>query len=144
MLPVSLFLSYSRADVEPVEALERALIAAGSKVWRDQRDLYAGERWPKRLGDAVAAQDGLVLVWSEAAERSQFVELEWCTALALGKPVLPYLMDETPLPAVLRSLHGVPVVDAEQDAAELCRFPANRSNQCAARPGQPAAGAEPD
>lgn len=42
---------------------------------------------------------------------SNFVELEWTTALALRNPILPCRLDGTPLPASLSALQAV---DARQ------------------------------
>lgn len=101
------FISYARADAQDVDALDAALRQAGVTVWRDQDKLYAGQRWPKALGAAIAAQDAVVLMWSRAAADSEFVELEWCTAVALKKPILPVLLDGTPLPPSLSAIHAI-------------------------------------
>jgi hypothetical protein len=54
----SVFLSYSRNDLSLVEQLEAQLKNAPDvSVWRDQESLYGGQRWPKALGEAIAAQD---------------------------------------------------------------------------------------
>lgn len=71
MSHISIFLSYARGNVSLAIELERALEATGVKVWRDQEKLYAGAQWPKDLGDAVAAQDALLLLWTEPAARSK-------------------------------------------------------------------------
>ncbi|MGH8603586.1 MAG: TIR domain-containing protein [Gammaproteobacteria bacterium] len=103
----SLFLSYARADLKPVLTIERGLRAAQVSVWRDQDKLYGGQRWPKALGEAIAAQDYLLLCWSKSAAASTYVELEWCTALALKKTIIPCLLDDAPLPPSLRSIQGI-------------------------------------
>jgi hypothetical protein len=108
------FVSYARYDSNAVDALEPALRAAGLDIWRDQESLYAGERWPKALGEAIAASDALILVWSAHAASSDFVELEWTTALALKKLLIPYLRDDTPLPLALHSIHAVTSSDPQR------------------------------
>ena len=105
----SLFLSYARADLKPVLSIERGLRAARVSVWRDQDKLYGGQRWPKALGEAIAAQDYLLLCWSKNAAASTYVELEWCTALALQKTIIPCLLDDVALPPSLRSIQGIRV-----------------------------------
>src|SRR4051794_22081527 len=100
----AVFLSYSQKDAEQASLVERELSSRGLMVWRDQEQLRAGERWPKALGEAIAAADSLVLLWSREAASSAFVELEWTTALALKKLILPYSIDQTPLPPSLASL----------------------------------------
>ncbi|MGH8488760.1 MAG: toll/interleukin-1 receptor domain-containing protein [Gammaproteobacteria bacterium] len=78
--------------------IERELRAAQVSVWRDQDKLYGGQRWPKALSEAIAAQDYLLLCWSKSAAASTNVELEWCAALALKKTIIPCLLDDAPLP----------------------------------------------
>jgi hypothetical protein len=84
----SVFLSYAQADRESAEALEQGLRVRSVSAWCDKTSLHAGEKWPKALGEAIQRTSALVLLWSAAASRSEFVELEWNIALALKKPVL--------------------------------------------------------
>ena len=49
----------------------------------------------------------LLLAWSQEAAASHFVELEWNTALALQKSILPCLLDQTPLPPALSAINGI-------------------------------------
>jgi hypothetical protein len=105
----SVFLSYARADAPTVQTLAQALQAQGIAVWRDQDSLYGGERWPKAIGEAIAAHDWLLLAWSQQAARSHFVEFEWTTAIALRKMIIPCLMDETPLPPTLSAINAIDV-----------------------------------
>ena len=92
------FLSYARSDLPTLQPLLQALGAHGITVWRDQDNLYGGQHWPKAIGEAIAAHEVLMLVWSQEAAASHFVELEWNTALALQKSILPCCLDSTPLP----------------------------------------------
>lgn len=115
----SVFVSYSRADLASVTALHRALEGHGIDVWRDQEDLYGGQTWPKMLGDAVSAADFFILCWSVHAQNSSFAELEWTTALALQKPIIPCLLDDTPLPASLRARQGIRIDDVDGAAAAI-------------------------
>lgn len=108
----SVFLSHSRANLQRIEQIENGLKEANVSVWRDQEQLYGGEKWPKRLGEAIAAQEFFLLAWSENAQKSFFVELEWCTALALKKDIIICLLDDTPIPESLRSYHSITAKDA--------------------------------
>ena len=103
----SVFLSYSHMERETAEAVEQALRRLSIAAWFDKTDLYAGDMWPKALGEAIQQADALLLIWSGAASSSEFVELEWNIALALRKPVLPILSDDTVLPPALRASHGI-------------------------------------
>jgi hypothetical protein len=114
-----LFISYARADQNMVMEIEAGLKASGIETWRDQHQLYGGQRWPKALGEAVAAQQGFLLFWSQAAAASHFVEVEWSTAVALRKPIIPCRLDDTPLPATLSAIQTVEGREAGSAVKEL-------------------------
>src|ERR1017187_2322482 len=100
----AVFLSYAHAQRETADALVEGLNSQAIEVWRDKTDLRAGERWPSALAEAIRNSDALLLLWSGAALQSEFVDFEWNTALALKKPILIVLRDETVLPAALCAL----------------------------------------
>jgi TIR domain len=103
----AVFLSYAHAQRETADALVEGLNSQAIEVWRDKTDLRAGERWPSALAEAIRNSNALLLLWSAAALQSEFVDFEWNTALALKKPILIVLHDETALPAALCALHGI-------------------------------------
>src|SRR5262245_12311981 len=114
------FLSYSRGDLDAVLVLEQR-IGQRVSVWRDQEKIYGGDRWPKVLGEAIDANDVVLLVWSQHSAASHYVEFEWCTALALRKPIIPWLLDETPLPPSLRAVNGFDARSGELAFAQLMK-----------------------
>lgn len=81
-----LFISYARSDVLMGQSFIHVLESYGATVWRDEVNLYGGQRWPEALGDAIDANDVLVLVWSRHAATSNFVNQEWNTAVASAVP----------------------------------------------------------
>jgi hypothetical protein len=103
----TVFLSYAREDLEQATRIEQQLTTVGVAVWRDQQKLRAGLNWPKALGEAIAASDALVMLWSRRAAESSFVELEWSVALALKKRVIPCRLDRSPLPASLAATQAI-------------------------------------
>jgi hypothetical protein len=126
----TVFLSYSREDLPLIEHLEARLKTHPQiSIWRDQEKIYGGQKWPKVLGEAIADRDVFLLAWSKNAAASHFVELEWNTAIALKKTIVPCLLDDTALAPILSALHGhrlddmnglsnslraAPLVDAER------------------------------
>ena len=112
----SVFLSYARDDLEVVQQLEQRLIKNDVSVWRDQEKIRGGHKWPKVLGEAIAANDFFLLAWSKNARDSHFVEFEWCTAVALKKTIIPCLLDSIPLPDSLKAVHGI---DAREPAQAI-------------------------
>ncbi len=104
----SVFISYSRKDQDVAESFEKVLKSHGLGVWRDQESIYAGEKWPKAIGNAIASNEMLLLLWSRQAKGSHFVEFEWNTALALQKAILPVFIEDVKLPPALSALNGIP------------------------------------
>jgi hypothetical protein len=112
------FLSYSRADAERVEPLCDELRRLGYRVFFDVQSIDPGEQWKLRLELSVRASRTLVLCWSERAHGSDYITFEYSHAQALGKPILPWLLDKTLLPAMLE-IQGITNPNAAQVAAAL-------------------------
>lgn len=106
------FISYSHQDGEFVSQLQSRLLAAGLETWRDVHNLHAGDRWPRKLGDAIDACPIFVLIWSADARNSDFVELEWTIAIALKRTVSIIALDATLLPPTLRPYQAECATDA--------------------------------
>lgn len=131
MEQTKIFLSSARQDLDTANKLQKALEARGHTVWRDQDSIYGGQNWPKAIGEALAAHDVLLLIWSKSASQAHFVEFEWSTALALRKPLVPCLVDEIPLPNSLSSYNWLPLNDSEsalQAIIKSLRVPVKESS----------------
>ncbi len=113
-----IFISYSREDAAKVRPLVDELRRRGYRVFYDVESIAVGEKWKERLERSIRAARVLVLCWSESARRSEFVQFEFSRAEGLGKPVLPWLLDQTPLPAMIE-IQGVPLADVAQVAGAL-------------------------
>jgi hypothetical protein len=112
------FLSYSHMDKELVRPLLDELRRLGYRTFFDMQSVDPGERWKRRLERAIRASRTLVLCWSEAARGSDYVTFEYSRAEALRKPVFPWLLDSTPLPAMLE-IQGIAEPDASRVADAL-------------------------
>jgi hypothetical protein len=112
------FLSYSRADTERVQPLLAELRSLGYRVFFDVESIDPGEQWKKRLDRSIRASRALVLCWSEHARGSDYITFEYARAEALHKPVFPWLLDRTPLPAMLE-IQGINESDGTKVAASL-------------------------
>jgi hypothetical protein len=109
-----IFISYARKDIDSTKKLEEKLLLNDIRVWRDQESIYAGEQWPKAIGQAIEKEKIFLLLWSKHSAVSYFVEFEWNTALALKKIIVPVFLDNTPLPAALRAINGVSLEDTDK------------------------------
>src|SRR2546426_10056931 len=105
------FLSYSRVDLLIVQGLKRQLDERRLRVFVHLDSLRAGHEWPPQLGRAVLDSRMMVLCWSAQAEGSKWVEAEINYCLLAKKPVLPWLLDDTPLPPRLQNTQGIQGTD---------------------------------
>src|ERR1700733_5497749 len=55
------FISYVHENSGDVDQLQRALEAAGIRVWRDKDDLWPGEDWRVKIRNAIT-NDALVFI----------------------------------------------------------------------------------
>jgi len=114
------FISYRRADAALVVPLRDELQRMGYRVFFDAQSIEVGDDdWKKRVLRSVGASRTLVLCWSENASESPIVTFEYSSARALGKPVMPWMLDHTPLPVMLNHINGIHNPDVVQVAAAL-------------------------
>jgi nucleotide-binding universal stress UspA family protein len=61
------FISYASEDREAVKALAEKLEAHGVRIWRDQQDLRAGDKWNEVLLDVIKKKVNYVIVVQTSA-----------------------------------------------------------------------------
>jgi DNA-directed RNA polymerase subunit RPC12/RpoP len=108
----SIFLSHNSADKDWVRKLAAALKLTGAQVWFDEWTIRPGDSIQTAVADGISGFDIFVLVWSEAAANSRWVQTEMETALdrwISGEPcrLVPVRLDQTHLPTLLRSVRYV-------------------------------------
>ena len=85
-----IFISYSHKDKKYVEKLEKKLIDEGFDVWVDHRIDY-GSQWPREIEKALDSCDAFIVVVSENAFESEWVQNEVARAIRKMKPLFPVL-----------------------------------------------------
>jgi len=120
-----IFLSYHRTDDEWTKRFVDALSKQGMEVWYDEI-IKAGESWREKLEEGLRQSRNIVFVVTPETARSNWMALELGAALALKKPLIPIVDEDTPLsdiPGPIRirkSLaKGDPVAVAERIVREL-------------------------
>ena len=103
------FISYSRHDLLAVQDLKRQLDKRRLRIFIDLESLRAGHVWPRQLGAAVQNSRIMVLCWSAQAAASDWVKAEIYHSLSTRKSVsvLPWLLDDTPLPPMLQDRYAL-------------------------------------
>jgi tetratricopeptide (TPR) repeat protein len=71
----SVFLSYSREDVDRIRSLARALEGAGHDVWWDRR-ITGGEEFSGAIEEALESAQVVVVAWSRTSVKSAWVRDE--------------------------------------------------------------------
>jgi hypothetical protein len=87
-----LFVAYAHEDLHYVKRLVAHLRESGVPVWFDS-DLRWGDRWPQRLSEQIQRAAGIIVVMSQAAAGSEWVEREILEGQHYNRPFRPILLD---------------------------------------------------
>ena len=98
---MQLFISYAHVDEDRVRRLVDILWAAEHDPWFDEW-LLPGQDWQEAITDAIAGCDALVYALTGKSVRSEYCQWEFGTAVEMGKPIIPVLLEEeASLPGLL-------------------------------------------
>lgn len=128
-----LFFSHNVQDKDIARSLGGQLNLVGADVWFDEWEIRAGDSIPGKLNEALAGFETFVVLWSEHAARSSWVRAELETAISRARSdsslrVIPVVLDETPVPALLQPLRRVDLTqgDLPQAVREIMGFQSER------------------
>jgi hypothetical protein len=106
------FLSYAREDQARVLEAVQVVRALGMRFFQDVLSIDPGERWERRLYEELDTCDALLLFWSVAAKRSEWVRKEVGYALArnggeddVAPAIRPVFIEGPPVEAPWEELH---------------------------------------
>lgn len=94
----SIFVSYSRNDLDFALDLTRKLQELGANIWIDQFGIQIGENWDNSIEDALEGALTLLLIISKTSSESQNVQDEVSLAMNSKKKIVPILIEECELP----------------------------------------------
>ena len=107
------FVSYAQPDREAAFRIANRLQAQGVSCWIAPRDVPPGAEYGQAILDGIEGARALVLVFSEAANESQFVRREVERAVSKTRPVFPVRVREAePSGALEFFISGAQWVDA--------------------------------
>lgn len=124
------FISYARADFEPVQKVVEELRALGIDTWTDAQNLTPGENWVAAIDKAIRQTQALVVFVSPASAQQSWVMHEVEAAREQGIRTIPILLRATPASALHLRLATIqwldmsrsPLAKAAADvAAEIAR-----------------------
>lgn len=101
----SIFLSYSRKDVEKAESIARALERLGHTVWWD-REVEGGSRFAQKIEQALKGSEFVVVLWSRESVQSAWVQDEAAEGRDSDR-LVPVLLDDSKPPLGFRQYQGI-------------------------------------
>ena len=117
-LRTRLFASYCHDDHVLVGPLVSLLRASNVVVFLDRDTIRPGKKWREEISQAINDSTTIAIFWCTHSSKSVEVRSEYKQAMALGKDVLPLLLDNTPLPQKLCDYHYIdfqPAVRRQHD-----------------------------
>ena len=96
---------YSRADSLQADKAHAMALAFGPATI--DRYMTPGVAWRAHMAASICGGKLVLLLWSARAAASNEVRREIDTALICKVPVIPVLLDSTPLPGVLGDVNAV-------------------------------------
>jgi hypothetical protein len=108
----NIFISYARRDRAEAERIVSELRKANLSGWMDASDLATGSSIASEVRNALNHASAVLVLLSPASLHSQWVQFEIGAAEALGKPIIPVLIEggadlETEAPPILRQRQWV-------------------------------------
>jgi len=105
---VRVFLSHSSKDKWFVRRIATDLKRAGVIPWVDEWQIHAGESIPQKVSDGIKHSDSVIVVLSENAIGSKWVEREWQTKYwdEIQRDqvlVIPVLIEDCQIPELLKT-----------------------------------------
>ena len=94
--PISIFISYSRADFAFADAIYQALEARGCKVCIDRSDIQKCEEWWKRIVDLIVDSTIVIFIISPNSLASPVCHDEVTLTKRLGKRIVPLMWRRAP------------------------------------------------
>ena len=109
----SAFISYAKADTKKAQEIATSLEQRGLTCWIAPRDVRVGRTYGDEIIRGIETSRTLVLILSEAANRSPFVAREVERAVSKGKPVFPIRVEEVlPSPSLELFIASTQWIDA--------------------------------
>lgn len=121
----TVFVSYSRKDMEFVKGLCRALEEDGRDVWVDLDDIPPSAEWLDEIYRGIEAQNACIFVLSPDYLASSIGGLEIAHAASHNKRLVPVVardIDDKAVPEVLRRLNWIPMRAEDDFAAALAKL----------------------
>lgn len=130
----TLFLSYARADRPLADRLAAALEQAGFDIWWDAL-IEGGSAFTKKIGEALARADAVLVLWSRTSIESDWVCDEAATGRDRGR-LVPLSIDDAHPPLGFRQYQAIKLDrwHGRVDAPEIAAIKRGVATVCGAAP----------
>lgn len=126
-MPKGAFISHNQANKDLARLLGTKLVEQGQDVWFDEWKLRPGDSITGGIEAGIADAAVFVLIWSEHAKKSNWVNAELRAMLVrriadAGLRIVPVMVDDTPLPLLVADYKGFKLQrarDLDQVAREI-------------------------
>ncbi len=115
----TVFLSYAQENLSQIKELIKSLYQNEITLWYDVESIRGGKLWPKAIGEAINSNEYFLLFWSNQSSQSHFVQLEWNTAIALKKNIIPVTLDDIQLPSFLCSINAIKFTNTKKTSQDI-------------------------
>jgi hypothetical protein len=87
------FISYSKKDIEIARFIRFSLQNAGIPVWMDEHGIGTGDKWINAIESALNDASAMIVLMSQSAKNSDWVNREIQYAEDIGIPIYPVLLN---------------------------------------------------
>ena len=110
-MPMKTFISHNKSDKILARSLAGLLIEQGENVWFDEWEIAPGQSLTGGIEEGLDASDVFVLIWSENAQKSNWVGMELRATIRRRVDdnelrIMPVMLDGTPLPRLVADYRG--------------------------------------
>jgi hypothetical protein len=107
----SVFISYSRSNIDFMRRLRDDLTAAGIAIWTDENLTPGASSWKDAIEAALNNSESVIVLMSPEAKKSEWVEREIDYARLLNRRIIPVLIAGDATSAIPFELINAQLVD---------------------------------
>lgn len=105
--PGALFISYSHHDRDLILTIIDEHDYLSCSAFVDSFSLIPGQDWSEEIDRSISLCDRFILCWSKNAASSDYVKLEWQSAVSYQVEIIPVRFDDEPLPQELKHIQAL-------------------------------------
>ena len=117
-----IFISHCAEDSRLANWLSKKLRKDGFNAWVYNENINPGDNFVDSINTALGICTTFLLIWSNDANKSDWVKKEWTSILAMNKDIIPLLRDKTQLPPILQGLEYIEFKTKEDGYKTLVNF----------------------